>query len=301
MIDETNKTMLIGYKGVKYGLQKHKSAPKLPAFDDSSEDEGVDAQVAREQQKNLNASKVAAARAAAIAEDSTVYEYDAVYDDMQRDREAARRKDVRERKPKYIETLMQKAEIRKKEQDIAYERRLLKERKQDDHLYEHKEAFLTEAYKKKLMENKFWIEREKRMDAREAAEDVTKKRDLSGFYQNLCTRNVAFASNRLAEETSATAPPDPSPLPEQDSSIPAEAEPASSQKQQSPEKSLPEKPQPSGLPSAIPLRSPNLDASDRDAGVPDRGKRRNDAASIASARERYLSRKKQRRTDCTDV
>ena len=68
---------------------------------------------------------MAAARAAAIAEDSTVYEYDAVYDDMQRDKEASRRKDLEERRPKYIQALMQKAEIRKKEQDIAYERRLV--------------------------------------------------------------------------------------------------------------------------------------------------------------------------------
>ena len=60
-----------------------------------------------------------------MAEDSTVYEYDAVYDDIQRSREAPKRKEVEERKPKYIQALVQKAEIRKKEQDIAYERRLV--------------------------------------------------------------------------------------------------------------------------------------------------------------------------------
>ena len=69
--------------------------------------------------------QIAAAQAAALAEDSTVYEYDSLYDDMQRSRESAKRKELEDRKPKYIQALMQKAEIRKKEQDIAYERRLV--------------------------------------------------------------------------------------------------------------------------------------------------------------------------------
>ena len=59
MSDETSKTsgVLIGYKGVKYGLLKRPAPPKPAAFGDSSEDEDVDAQVAREQRRNLAASK----------------------------------------------------------------------------------------------------------------------------------------------------------------------------------------------------------------------------------------------------
>lgn len=62
MDDESKKTpgILIGYKGVKYGLQKRKTAaaPKPAIFgDDSSEDEAVDVQIAKEQQKHLTASK----------------------------------------------------------------------------------------------------------------------------------------------------------------------------------------------------------------------------------------------------
>ena len=38
----------------------------------------------------------------------------------------------------------------------------------------------------------------------EAPVDVTKKSDLTVFYQNLVTKNVAFASNRLAEGEAKT-------------------------------------------------------------------------------------------------
>ena len=44
--------------------------------------------------------------------------------------------------PKYITKLVEKAKIRKQEQEIVYERKLLKERQQEDHLYGDKEKFI---------------------------------------------------------------------------------------------------------------------------------------------------------------
>ena len=90
-----------------------------------------------------------------------------------------------ERKSRYIESLIAKQKEREREQDIIYERRLLKEREKEDHLYGDKEKFVTAAYRKKLEEDRKWLEEEKIADAREAADDVTKKGDLSGFYHNL--------------------------------------------------------------------------------------------------------------------
>ncbi len=46
-------------------------------------------------------------------------------------------------------------------QESRFERRLLKERTQEDALYEDKEKFVTAAYKKKLEEDKKWIEQQK--------------------------------------------------------------------------------------------------------------------------------------------
>lgn len=46
-------------------------------------------------------------------------------------------------------------------QDVRYERRLLKERQQEDYLFEGKDKFITSAYRKKLEEDKKWVEDQK--------------------------------------------------------------------------------------------------------------------------------------------
>ena len=68
--------------------------------------------------------------------------------------------------PKYITKLVEKAKIRKQEQE------LLKERQQEDHLYGDKEKFVTAAYKKKLAELEKWNEEERLRQLREEAEEV---------------------------------------------------------------------------------------------------------------------------------
>lgn len=47
-------------------------------------------------------------------------------------------------------------------QDIRFERRQLKERQQEDHLFEGKDKFITSAYRKKLEEDKKWMEDQQR-------------------------------------------------------------------------------------------------------------------------------------------
>lgn len=74
--------------------------------------------------------------------------------------------------PKYIQTLMKKAEERQREQEIIYERKLAKERSKEDHLYADKEKYVTSAYKKKLAEQAKWMEDERRRQLREEKEDV---------------------------------------------------------------------------------------------------------------------------------
>ncbi|MBA0548539.1 hypothetical protein Golob_019633 [Gossypium lobatum] len=122
-----------------------------------------------------------------------------------------RAQDREERKPKYIQNLMKKAEQRKWEQEIVYERKLVKERSKEDHLYADKDKFVTSAYKRKLAEQAKWMEEERLRQLREEKEDitdaltylvdchflglkVTKKSDLSDFYFNL-GKNVAFGAN----------------------------------------------------------------------------------------------------------
>jgi coiled-coil domain-containing protein 55 len=120
-----------------------------------------------------------------------VFDYDGHFDGFQdaRKQKIARADEERtERKSRYIQSLIEKQKEREREDAIVYERRLLKERQKEDHLYGDKEKFVTAAYKKKLEEDAKWLAQEKIDDAREAADDVSKKTDLSGFYFNLMSR-----------------------------------------------------------------------------------------------------------------
>lgn len=63
-----------------------------------------------------------------------------------------RREVVRERKSRYIEKLVVQAERRKLETEAVVERRLAKQREQEDELFPEKERFVTAAYKRRLEE-----------------------------------------------------------------------------------------------------------------------------------------------------
>ncbi|KAK2500108.1 hypothetical protein MC885_012064 [Smutsia gigantea] len=128
----------------------------------------------------------------ALAEDSTVYEYDSIYDEMQKKKEESNPKLLlgKDRKPKYIHNLLKAVEIRKKEQEKRMEKKIQREREMEMGEFDDKEAFVTSAYKKKLQERAEEEEREKRAAALEAHLDVTKQKDLSGFYRHLLNQAV---------------------------------------------------------------------------------------------------------------
>ncbi|XP_005402723.1 PREDICTED: nuclear speckle splicing regulatory protein 1 isoform X2 [Chinchilla lanigera] len=128
----------------------------------------------------------------ALAEDSTVYEYDSIYDEMQKKKEESNPKLLsgKDRKPKYIHNLLKAVEIRKKEQEKRMEKKIQKEREMEKGEFDDKEAFVTSAYKKKLQERAEEEERERRAAALEARLDVTKQKDLSGFYRHLLNQAV---------------------------------------------------------------------------------------------------------------
>ncbi|XP_054610434.1 nuclear speckle splicing regulatory protein 1 isoform X2 [Dunckerocampus dactyliophorus] len=128
----------------------------------------------------------------ALEQDSTVYDYDAVYDDIQQQRLDNSKKVLSEaeKRPKYIHQLMKAVENRKKEQERREERKIQKEREAEGEQFADKEAYVTSAYKLKLQEQKEEEEREKREAAIEAALDVRKQKDLSGFYRHLLNQTV---------------------------------------------------------------------------------------------------------------
>lgn len=125
-----------------------------------------------------------------MKEDSTVYEYDEVYDDIQkaRNQKAAEKEAEKvERKvsntiymfrrdmvllsnntffqqPRYIQLLIAAADKRKKENERIIFRRVQKEREAEGDQFADKEVFVTAAYKKKLEEMAAAEEEEKRLE-----------------------------------------------------------------------------------------------------------------------------------------
>ncbi|XVF19649.1 hypothetical protein REPUB_Repub11eG0129000 [Reevesia pubescens] len=190
---------------MKYGLQlrvppsqqkKPATRPPLPpplGFRDD-DDNDVEREISRQASKNKALKEVDEQHKKALAEDPSVFDYDGVYDEMKEKVVRPRIQDREERKSKYIHNLIKKAEKRKWEQEIVYERKLAKERSKEDHLYADKDKFVTSAYKKKLAEQAKWMEEERLRLLREEKDDVTKKSDLSDFYFNL-GKNVAFGAN----------------------------------------------------------------------------------------------------------
>ncbi|ETM37346.1 hypothetical protein L914_16092 [Phytophthora nicotianae] len=157
--------------------------------------------VGAEAARSLQQSQVDKVRAQALAEDASVFDYDAVYDDMKsaRETEAEKRAVKREeekKKPKYISTLLQQAKIREVENERIRERRLLNERKADDALYGDKEKLVSASYKRKLQEMQRWDAEDARLAAVEEQEDVTKQGEhaMAGFYANL-NKNIAMGGS----------------------------------------------------------------------------------------------------------
>ena len=211
---------VVGQRGVKYGLQLPPSAakrnagsgvrrpqpqqlrPALQAFaqdDDDSDDDGdgnggIGKQIASYQRHAHSAENNEQAYRQALREDPTVFEYDAVYDSLREGREAGKRKEKLERGSRYIADLKAKAVERQREQDAAFDRQKLREIHREDHLYGDKEKFVTGAYRKKLEEERKWIESEQRKEEEERKNDVKKRGNLNAFYANLLTNNVAFGA-----------------------------------------------------------------------------------------------------------
>ncbi|CAO2644282.1 Nuclear speckle splicing regulatory protein 1 [Lemmus lemmus] len=188
--------------GRQYGLllpkktqPLHRVLQKPSVFGNDSDDDeqtSVSESLQREAAKKQAMKQTKLEIQKALAEDSTVYEYDSIYDEMQKKKEESNPKLLlgKDRKPKYIHNLLKAVEIRKKEQEKRMEKKIQREREMEKGEFDDKEAFVTSAYKKKLEERAEEEEREKKAAALEARLDVTKQKDLSGFYRHLLNQAV---------------------------------------------------------------------------------------------------------------
>ncbi|XP_016980061.1 nuclear speckle splicing regulatory protein 1 [Drosophila rhopaloa] len=143
----------------------------------------------------------------ALAEDPTIFQYDELYDDMDNKREEAKQSKSNEpRKPKYIGRLMEHAERRKLEKELRIERQVQKDREAEGEMYKDKDTYVTAAYRKKLESIRQMQEQEQRDEYLEAIGDVTKQKDLDGFYRHLYEQKLGPAGGDVDVVKPKTAP-----------------------------------------------------------------------------------------------
>lgn len=122
---------------------------------------------------------------AAAELDSSVYEYDNVYDSFKPKKQTT--KEDEERKPKYMRNLLQAAEVRKRDALIAEEKKIAREREAEGDEFEDKEKFVTAAYKKQQEENRRIEEEEKKKEEKEAKKN--EGGGMSAFYRTLLDKD----------------------------------------------------------------------------------------------------------------
>ncbi|TMW47007.1 hypothetical protein DOY81_007921, partial [Sarcophaga bullata] len=165
---------------------------KPSIFDESSSESDADGPPQMQMKKTpmgpslMEKRKAKSLQEKALAEDPTIFQYDELYDEMENSREEEKQAKSREpKKARYITKLMETAERRKLENELRVERQVQKEREAEGEEFKDKEAFVTTAYRKKLEEMRKLEEQNKRDDYLEAIGDVTKQKDLDGFYRHL--------------------------------------------------------------------------------------------------------------------
>lgn len=150
--------------------------------------------------------------AEAVAEDPSVYEYDEVYEKIHADRDEANQRRALafdssagnlKKESRYIGGLMKNAEIRKVKDDRVFQMKLKKEADKDYAIYGDKEKFVTETYKEQLKEMGRWKEEDKRLAEFESANSGENKKNMTGFYSNLLTKNLSMGAGDVSKGTSA--------------------------------------------------------------------------------------------------
>ncbi|KAJ8736395.1 hypothetical protein PYW08_007051 [Mythimna loreyi] len=165
--------------------ESEEESSKKPAFLGPSDNTTRQAKISQEQ---------------ALIEDPTVYQYDEIYEEMASKKEKEKVKTKVEKKPQYIENLMKAANKRKIENERRIERQVQKEREKEGDEFQDKEVFVTSAYKKKLEEMRLEEEKEKREEYLENIGDVTKQKDLGGFYRHLYEQKLGKDDEVVKQE-----------------------------------------------------------------------------------------------------
>lgn len=162
----------------------------------------------KKQQKQLkNDRKAQMAVQQALEQDDEIFEYDSIHDKISSTKlreqieEERKKQNLNNKAPKYIKGLMKTAAKRNLESERRYERRAVRERKDEDHLFADKEKFVTPAFKEKMAKLEKAEQEELRLDAIDEMQDVTKHKDINAFHRHFLNDNYQDPSLTLRKLT----------------------------------------------------------------------------------------------------
>lgn len=161
----------------------------------------------RDEDSGQDASAMAASKAAVKAAeeiDPSIFDYDSFHDAKSTVNEAkkeATRQDAIERKPKYINNLLDAAARRKQDQQVAREKQLQRERENEGDEFADKEKFVTSAYKQQQEETRRLEEEEKKR----ADEEEKRRRQTGGGMQGFYRDMMDQSERQRQEELDAAA------------------------------------------------------------------------------------------------
>ncbi|CAO2651377.1 Nn.00g039470.m01.CDS01 [Neocucurbitaria sp. VM-36] len=118
--------------------------------------------------------------------DATIYDYDAAYEAIHAinaAKKAAAQEEAAERQPKYMDSILEATEQRKKDQLRARDKLLQREREAEGDEFADKEKFVTGAYKAQQEEARKAEEEEKKRQEEEEAKK--KKLGMQGFHKQM--------------------------------------------------------------------------------------------------------------------
>ncbi|CAI6337658.1 unnamed protein product [Periconia digitata] len=122
----------------------------------------------------------------AMEVDASIYDYDTAYDAIHARtalKKAVEKEEAQQRKPKYMENLLESAEVRKRDQLRARDKVLQSEREAEGDTYADKDKFVTSAYKLQQEEARKAEEEEK---IRQEAEEANKRKfGMQGFHKQM--------------------------------------------------------------------------------------------------------------------
>ncbi|GAK64376.1 CCDC55 protein [Moesziomyces antarcticus] len=140
----------------------------------------------------------------AEALDASVFDYDGVYDTIKEAERQVKQSKVTEdasKKPKYVEGILESAELRKRDRLRAEARMIQKQREAEGEEFADKESFVTNAYKQQQAELAKAEELESKAEAKRRDTD----KGMGTFYRDMLNDTSAARDAAIAASLSAQA------------------------------------------------------------------------------------------------